>query len=74
MRRREAGLLVNTVTNLTRLLFGVKINGDHELEDEVEYTRIEYAYSLMAKDAGINMSECRLFEENGRYHFMTKWD
>ena len=51
---------------------GVKKNGDHELEDEVEYTRIEYAYSLMAKNAGINMSECRLFEENGRYHFMTK--
>lgn len=51
---------------------GVNKNGDHDLEDEVEYTRIEYAYSLMAKDAGIKMSECRLFEENGRYHFMTK--
>ena len=51
---------------------GVKKNGDHELEDEVEYTRIEYAYSLMAKDAEIKLSECRLFEENGRYHFMTK--
>ncbi len=34
--------------------------------------RVEYAYSLMAKRAGINMSECRLFEENGRAHFMTK--
>ncbi len=51
---------------------GVNKNGDHDLEDAVEYTRIEYAYSLMAKDAGIKMSECRLFEENGRYHFMTK--
>ena len=51
---------------------GVNKNGDHELEDEVEYTRIEYAYSLMAKDSGIRMSDCRLFEENGRYHFMTK--
>ena len=34
--------------------------------------RIEYAYSVMAKDCGINMSECRLFEENQHAHFMTK--
>ncbi len=51
---------------------GVKKNGDHNLEDAIEYTRIEYAYSLMAKEIGINMSDCRLWEENGRYHFMTK--
>ena len=51
---------------------GVKKNGDHELEDAIEYTRIEYAYSLMAKKAGIKMSDCRLWEENGRFHFMTK--
>jgi serine/threonine-protein kinase HipA len=34
--------------------------------------RVEYAYYLMAKDAGIEISECRLLEENGRAHFMTK--
>lgn len=51
---------------------GVNKNGDHGLEDAIEYTRIEYAYYLMAKDSGICMNECRLFEENGRYHFMTK--
>jgi serine/threonine-protein kinase HipA len=34
--------------------------------------RIEYAYSKMATDCGIKMSECRLFEENERAHFMTK--
>jgi len=34
--------------------------------------QIEYAYSLMAKAAGIRTSNCRLFEENGRRHFMTK--
>ena len=33
---------------------------------------IEYAYYLMAKDAGINMSYCKLLEENGVSHFMTK--
>ncbi len=36
------------------------------------YGRIEYAYYKMAKDMGINMEECKLIEENGRAHFMTK--
>jgi serine/threonine-protein kinase HipA len=30
------------------------------------------AYYLMALSAGIEMSECRLLEEKGRAHFMTK--
>lgn len=48
-------------------------NKDKDKEpDGKEYTKIEYAYYLMAKDAGIKMSECRLYEENGRAHFMTK--
>lgn len=34
--------------------------------------RVEYAYALMATDCEIEMSECRLLEENGRAHFMTK--
>ncbi len=40
--------------------------------DGPEYTKIEYAYYLMAKECGIDMSECRLYRENGRSHFMTK--
>jgi len=36
------------------------------------YGRIEYAYHLMAIASGIDMSPCRLLEENGRAHFMTK--
>ena len=36
------------------------------------YGRIEYAYHLMAKAAGIDMMECRLVEEGGRAHFMTR--
>lgn len=42
------------------------------LGDPKHYGRIEYAYYLMAKKAGIDMMECRLLEENGRAHFMTK--
>ena len=36
------------------------------------YGRIEYTYHQMAMRAGITMSECRLFEENDRAHFMTR--
>jgi serine/threonine-protein kinase HipA len=36
------------------------------------FGRIEYAYSKMAAEAGIEMSECRLLEEGGRAHFMTR--
>ncbi|SHE76259.1 type II toxin-antitoxin system HipA family toxin [Dysgonomonas macrotermitis] len=36
------------------------------------YGRVEYAYYLMAVDCSIEMMPCRLLEENGRAHFMTK--
>ncbi|NOQ90007.1 MAG: type II toxin-antitoxin system HipA family toxin, partial [Gammaproteobacteria bacterium] len=45
---------------------------DIELGKPQNYGRIEYAYYLMAKAAGIEMSESRLLEENGRAHFMTR--
>ena len=51
---------------------GVAGNKDKELEDPKGYGAIEFAYHLMAKAAGITMSECRLLEENGRRHFMTR--
>ncbi|MCC2867540.1 MAG: HipA domain-containing protein [Candidatus Accumulibacter phosphatis] len=51
---------------------GVSGNKDKELEDPKGYGLIEYAYYLMALDCGIGISECRLFKENGRSHFMTR--
>ncbi|MBI3886729.1 MAG: type II toxin-antitoxin system HipA family toxin [Opitutae bacterium] len=51
---------------------GVAGNQDKELEDPKGYGAIEYAYHLMAKAAGLTMSECRLLEENNRRHFMTR--
>lgn len=51
---------------------GVSENGDKELSDPKGYGVIEYAYHRMAEDAGIAMSACRLLEENGRRHFMTR--
>ena len=51
---------------------GVSGNKDKELADPQGYGVIEHTYYRMAVDAGIAMSPCRLFEENGRRHFMTK--
>ena len=51
---------------------GVTANRDRELYDPQGFGAIEYAYFLMARAAGIRMSECRLLEENGRRHFMTR--
>lgn len=45
---------------------------ERTLADSRQYTRIEYAYALMAGDAGIDMAECRLLREGGRAHFMTR--
>ena len=51
----------------------IKNNRDKDSRpDDGEYTKVEYAYYLMALDAGIEMSECRLYKENGSAHFMTK--
>lgn len=36
------------------------------------YGRVEMAYYLMAKDAGIEMADCKLLHENGRAHFITQ--
>src|SRR5690606_35983019 len=51
---------------------GVSGNRDKELEDPEGYGAIEYAYTHMARAAGIETTECRLLEENGRRHFMSR--
>ncbi len=52
----------------------LKIDGANEtsLGEGSGLGKIEYVYYLLAKEAGINMSESYLYEENGRFHFMTK--
>ena len=51
---------------------GVSNSLDRELADPQGYGRIEYAYYLMAVEAGIAMAECRLHHEGPRSHFMTR--
>ena len=51
---------------------GISKNKDKELNDPQGYGQIEYAYYLMALEAGIEMNRCRLHNEGGRSHFMTE--
>lgn len=52
---------------------GVENNKDKEKEaDGKAYTRIEYAYYLMATAAKIKMEKCSLLNRDNNYHFMTK--
>ena len=52
----------------------LKLDGvtNKELGDPEHWGEVEYVHSLIAKAAGINMTECRLYRENGRAHFMTR--
>lgn len=52
----------------------IKFDGvtDSQFGASQGYGRVEFAYSLMAKDAEIEMTECELFEEHGRAHFITR--
>jgi serine/threonine-protein kinase HipA len=51
---------------------GVANNKDRELADPQGFGAIEYAYARMAAAGGIHMEACRLLEEGGRRHFMTR--
>lgn len=52
----------------------IKLDGvsDVQLGSSTGYGRVEMAYHTMAAACGIEMTECRLLEENGRAHFMTR--
>ena len=52
----------------------IKFDGVHDSQfgETSGYGRVEMAYHLMAVACGIEMTECRLLEENGRAHFMTR--
>ncbi|MBR2167020.1 MAG: type II toxin-antitoxin system HipA family toxin [Paludibacteraceae bacterium] len=52
----------------------IKLDGvyNKELGDPMHFGEIEYVHYLLAKEAGINMTECRLYREHDRTHFMTR--
>lgn len=39
---------------------------------EFPYTRIEFIYYQLAREAGVNMNPCRLMEVSEKFHFMTE--
>lgn len=51
---------------------GVDNDRHRDPADPQGYGAIEFAYANMARAAGIEMTDCRLLEENGRRHFMTR--
>ncbi len=52
----------------------LKIDGANEktLGESAGLGKIEFAYYKLAKAAGIEISESYLYEENNRFHFLTK--
>jgi serine/threonine-protein kinase HipA len=48
------------------------IKFDTEKENKIGSCRIEHAYYEMAKDCGINMTECRILDTGDKAHFMTR--
>lgn len=52
----------------------LKLDGvrDQVVADPQDFGRVEYAYYHMAIASGLDMTECRLYEENERAHFMTR--
>ncbi len=46
--------------------------GEQGSENAPGSGRVEMAYSQMAQKAGIHVKECRLLEENGRAHLLTR--
>lgn len=52
----------------------IKLDGVSGVQfgDSHGWGRVEYAYYLMAGECGIEMTESKLHEENGRAHFMTR--
>ena len=52
----------------------LKIDGakEHSLGESSGIGKIEYSYYKMAKNCKIEISDSKLYEEKGRFHFLTK--
>lgn len=51
---------------------GDEVGRSDPLGTTQQYCRVEYAYYLMARSAGVEMSESKLLFEDSRAHFMTR--
>lgn len=48
------------------------VSAEAGFKETENFVRLEYSFSLLAKECGIEMTDCSLIEENGRAHFLTK--
>jgi Uncharacterized protein related to capsule biosynthesis enzymes len=75
---KETGDIVSGQTmapdGFTQYLFKFDVSGnkDKELEDPKGFGLIEYTYYQLATLSKIDMSDCELYRENNRAHFITK--
>ena len=56
----------------THWLLKFDVSPDQRPGQTTGYGQLEYAYHLMALDAGVEMTECRLLEVDGLVHFLTR--
>ena len=56
----------------THWLLKFDVSPGQRLGQTTGYGQLEYAYHLMALDAGLEMAECRLLEVDGLVHFLTR--
>lgn len=48
------------------------VSAEAGFKETENFGRLEYSFSLLAKECGIEMTDCSLIEENGRAHFLAK--
>lgn len=48
------------------------VSAEAGFKETENFGRLEYSFSLLAKECGLEMTDCSLIEENGRAHFLTK--
>lgn len=48
------------------------VSAEAGFKETENFGRIEYSFYLLAKECGIEMTECSLIEKSGRAHFLTK--
>lgn len=48
------------------------VSAEAGFKETENFGRLEYSFSLLAKECGIETTDCSLIEENGRAHFLTK--
>lgn len=48
------------------------VSAEVGFKETENFGRLEYSFSQLVKECGIEMTECSLVEENGRAHFLTK--